>query len=443
MGRVKGVGRRHKNGTGHQKAHPADRKLTERGHKHTAVVGTPKPPTRQAKKRAAAPSAPVEEPPCTGEHRSRKRPPRTLPYCFRLMCASSRAAAETPLEQGSSRKRKARTFPKAPASKKQRKEWNRKAYLKATAAAEQECEECEEPSSTPATSASAFARTKGGKVRPASAVKMAQSRKVTPVVASLLRAGGPEQQAAAVRLALDRPELDGAAALLGLSGASETTAALDMARQTATMLGRASASDKARGNVCADQREFQAAVHVAIAPSPVKAGTSSQRAQARLLKAPQKSFNRQQKQAIEKRRRLTKHEHGVYWARMARRKGYSKISPEIRAQLLRAFLEHEHVIVSPVGKDTLKVKDAEGVKQEVPKVLHQVGLGEIFSDLLTDMPALKGVVGERSFRYIISATGYVRRFKANHMMMCGCTDCVGGHSMQASLNGWRAKMKRA
>ena len=109
-------------------------------------------------------------------------------------------------------------------------------------------------------------------------------------------------------------------------------------------------------------------------------------------------------------------------------------------------MEHEHVIVSPVGKDTLKVKDADGVKQEVPKVLHQVGLGEIHSDILTANPQFaKGgatPVGERSFRYIISATGYVRRFKANHMIMCGCTDCVGGHSLHATLNGWRGKMKR-
>ena len=188
------LGRRHKNGTGPQQAKPAARKLTDRGHKHTAVVGAPKPRA----KRAEAPRAPVEEPPCTGEHRSRKRPPRTLPCCLRLTCVSSRAAAE-PLQSG---KRKTRTHPHAPSSKKQRKEWNRAAYLKVSAAAA-----AEQESSTPVASTSAFARTKGGKARPASAVAMAQHRKVTPVVLSLLRAGGPEQQAAAVRLALDRPEL--------------------------------------------------------------------------------------------------------------------------------------------------------------------------------------------------------------------------------------------
>ena len=36
------------------------------------------------------------------------------------------------------------------------------------------------------------------------------------------------------------------------------------------------------------------------------------------------------------------------------------------------------------------------------KVLTQVGLGTIFSDIVRDNPEIKGKVGERAFRYIIS-----------------------------------------
>eukprot|EP00966_Prymnesium_polylepis_P222016 5136742-Prymnesium_polylepis.2 len=39
-------------------------------------------------------------------------------------------------------------------------------------------------------------------------------------------------------------------------------------------------------------------------------------------------------------------------------------------------------------KDTVKIKDADGVKQDVGKVLHQVGLGEIFTDIINAKPHL-------------------------------------------------------
>ena len=39
----------------------------------------------------------------------------------------------------------------------------------------------------------------------------------------------------------------------------------------------------------------------------------------------------QQIKATEKRRKLTEGEEGIYWARMNRRRGYSKITPDIRS----------------------------------------------------------------------------------------------------------------
>ena len=43
-----------------------------------------------------------------------------------------------------------------------------------------------------------------------------------------------------------------------------------------------------------------------------------------------------------------------------------------------------------------------------PKVLAQVGLGTIFSDIVRDNRTIKGKVGERVFRYIVSSLGCVR-----------------------------------
>ena len=148
------------------------------------------------------------------------------------------------------------------------------------------------------------------------------------------------------------------------------------------------------------------------APSPEKAppkrrqkaeGATSQRDLAALLGLPKSNMGRNLPKAIKKRAQLTAGEKGIYWSRALKRNGYSKITPALRELLMSAFNNHPHVIVSPNTKDTLQVKNAEGVKEEVRKVLHQVGLGDIFSDSIKDNPEIKGTVGERSFRYIVTS----------------------------------------
>lgn len=91
------------------------------------------------------------------------------------------------------------------ATKAQRKKWNKTAYTKLTKQVRTPGAAKSPAEATP--SEHAFARTKGGKLRPPSAVRMAESRNVAPIVKDLLRAGGPEQQEAALRKALDKPEL--------------------------------------------------------------------------------------------------------------------------------------------------------------------------------------------------------------------------------------------
>ncbi len=110
--------------------------------------------------------------------------------------------------------------------------------------------------------------------------------------------------------------------------------------------------------------------------------------------------------------------------------------------VVAAFNDHPHVIVSPNAKDTLQVKDADGKKVSVPKVLTQVGLGTIFSDIVRDNPTIKGKVGERAFRYIVSYFGGVRRFTDSYKQMCGCTECVGLHTLHRSLQAKCGVMHR-
>ncbi len=66
------------------------------------------------------------------------------------------------------------------------------------------------------------------------------------------------------------------------------------------------------------------------------------------------------------------------------------------------------MIVSPNAKDTLQVKNEDGQKIEVRKIMTQVGMGTIFSDIVRDNPTFKQRVGERAFRYIVSTLGCKR-----------------------------------
>jgi hypothetical protein len=101
--------------------------------------------------------------------------------------------------------------------------------------------------------------------------------------------------------------------------------------------------------------------------------------------------------------------------------------------LIVAFNNHPHVVVLPNTKDTLQVKNADGEKVLVRKILTMVGLGTIFSDIVRDNPTIKNTVGERAFWYLISELGCVRQFTHSHKTMCGCTKCVGLQTLYCLL----------
>ncbi len=79
------------------------------------------------------------------------------------------------------------------------------------------------------------------------------------------------------------------------------------------------------------------------------------------------------------------------------------------------------------------MKNADGKKVAVPKLSLQVGLGIIFSDIIKDNPTIKNKVGERAFCHIISSLRSVRCFTNSYKQMCGCTECVGLHTLHRSL----------
>jgi hypothetical protein len=99
---------------------------------------------------------------------------------------------------------------------------------------------------------------------------------------------------------------------------------------------------------------------------------------------------------IEKRQQLTAGERGFHWALSKRKKGYSKIDEALRLLLVEAFNNHPHAVMAPNLKDTLQHKNKDGKIVLVRKVLTQVGLGSIFSDIVHKHPTIKNRVGERA-----------------------------------------------
>jgi hypothetical protein len=177
------------------------------------------------------------------------------------------------------------------------------------------------------------------------------------------------------------------------------------------------------------------------APLPEKmALVPSQHDRARVLGVPQSTLATREKALIKKHRQLSTSEKGIFWALAKCKKGYSKINNAIWLLLVTAFNDHPHVIVSPNARDTLQVKNADGKKVAVPKLLTQVGLGTIFSDIIKDNPTIKNKVGEHAFRYIISGLGSIRRFTNSYKQMCGCTKCVGLHTLHCLLLAKRGVM---
>jgi hypothetical protein len=294
-----------------------------------------------------------------------------------------------------------------------------------------------------------FAYGPGGKQRSNVAMRNAKSRRVKPAVQQILGAGSAEAQAATLQAVIDHPKMAAVRQGTTARSSAETEAAVSWAEQTSRLLARGGAP--ARGQSSADKRTAVEIVLAHGAQSPEKKppkprkrakGASSVRAVASLLKMSRSALGRALPNAIKKRAQLTAGEKGIFWSRALKRKGYSKITPELRELLLTAFYDHPHVIFSPNAKDTLQVRNAEGKKEPVRKVLTQAELGTIFSDIVRENPVIKGKVGERSFRYIVSSTRRVRRFKESHKQMCGCTECVGTHSLHRSLQAKRAQMQK-
>ena len=251
-----------------------------------------------------------------------------------------------------------------------------------------------------------------GTMRTPLAQRIAKCRQVKPAVDIILRAGNAVRQGALLRGVLDHPSMFSARKMAAIDSSKESAAEKYVVGQSARMMERNRNTSKLHGNTTTEKRDAVEVILAFSAPSPQKTtSVPSRRDRARALGVPSSTLARVDARLIEKRRQLTTAgETGVHWALSKRKKGFSKIDEALRLLLVDAFNDHPHVIVSPNSKDTLQHKNADGEIVLVRKVLTQVSLGSIFSDIVREHPTIKNRVGERAFRYIISRLGCVRRF---------------------------------
>ena len=127
---------------------------------------------------------------------------------------------------------------------------------------------------------------------------------------------------------------------------------------------------------------------------------------------------------MDKQGRLMAKEEGVNWAWCKKKKGHSKINNNICCQLLTAFYNYPHIIVSPNLKDTIMVRNKEGVKVPVRKIMLMVRLGTIFSDIVHANLTIRNKVSKCAFQDIISALSCVRCFNNLHKTFFAAVHCA-------------------
>ena len=110
-------------------------------------------------------------------------------------------------------------------------------------------------------------------------------------------------------------------------------------------------------------------------------------------------------------------------------------------------MQHACLIVSAIKSDTLLVKDKDGNKVKMPKLLLECTPQELHNDMLK--PVLKGGFGgayDDKGNVLISDTALrsflpknLRKMTNQYKQMCCCETCVVPKGLLTSLHSWQTK----
>jgi hypothetical protein len=284
------------------------------------------------------------------------------------------------------------------------------------------------------------------------AASMAKSRQVKKILDSILdpKLSRP-QQILAFHEAMNHPRIQATVKSAGLTSPDDNSVAHFLLLQQKKMIESAGETAKAKGRPTDDRRSFIEANLLACAESPESAPgitKPSKRARIKAFGLKKTTGYRLLKKSKTKRSAVRNDGTSVLWSTVEKRKGYSKVSPELRTKLYDWFLKHPQVIQSPIANDTLLLKDPDDPKNKirVGKLLLQIPYRELHNDLLSDGPCglpearhpTTGValISDTALRALTPPQ--VRTMTKRHKTMCGCETCIIMSQMQSSLNSYRS-----
>jgi len=301
----------------------------------------------------------------------------------------------------------------------------------------------------------AFSTTKGGKRRKTkAAAKQAQTREVRKSVDSLMQYDNPSKMLLVLKGTINHPKMSPYIKALGIVGTDEQEVALFNYRQQKEAFTVASATENPRGRPTDDRSSFMRAAAMSIAPNDDSTDVLSKSKRAKTLgdSMSRATKHRLLDKAAKSRDQVMKKVKEVFWSIGRSRKGYSKITAEIKAALWKWILEHPDVVESPIANDTIKVIDPVNGKKDkvVAKQLRMICVCQLHNDLLRP-------VEEGGFEYAYDEDGKVlisdtmlrallppemREMTERYKQMCGCETCITGQNLLQSLKAYRVRVLR-
>ena len=303
------------------------------------------------------------------------------------------------------------------------------------------------PPSEPVDTANAFKYNSRGEERSHSAMRKAKSRASNLIVSAILNcADNANDRTAALAAALAHPDIQGITKNVVMTDPKTSEMMGNVLNQQRRMLERASEKENTRGRSDDQKRSLVESVFVSMAPSPDQNSGNKKRTLIEAMGIPLSTGYRVMANAENKRRRLPENKDGVSWSNVKSRKGYSKVSPEIRFIFLEWFMNHPNVVESPITNETLLVRNlVTGQKERVNKLLLQISIRELHNDML--LPPDEGGFKEawdETGKVRISDTAMrallpeqARKMTPRHKQMCGCEVCIQIRLHQIDLNAWR------
>jgi hypothetical protein len=179
---------------------------------------------------------------------------------------------------------------------------------------------------------------KNGKERSDSAKQKAKSRASNFLVDAIQNCGdNPNDRTAALAAALAHPDIQGITknvAIIDLEISEMMRNALNQQRR---IIERATEKENTRGRCGDKKRSFVESVFVSMAASPDQNSGKNKKALIEAMGIPVSTGYRLMANAEEKRRQLSENIDSVSWSNVQSRKGYSKVSPEIRQNFSSGF----------------------------------------------------------------------------------------------------------